>query len=247
MPRSWFDFGNIGAALAGSQPDNTELFQAITGVNLIDGLGRTLYMTQFNSGMAGWVTFNSAAALEPYLAGGGIGINPNIVGQSYTCVLDAGIVAGHTARLEKYLSLYDQHQLGIEIGYRIIGNPPNLQIGLNHRMRGRVTYRAIITIQHTLDIISILTEAGNIVLTGISMSTLPAGTEIQVKMVIDTNLGRYLRFMFNDRSLQVRNIALQEGTALVDGYYMAQIAALNSGTTSRSLRIGYVRLTRDEP
>jgi len=247
MGRGNKDFESAGYLLGNSTIDNADLVAMQLGVGLLDGLGRTVVFDTFGKGFGMWNFINSGVGVLPLLANAqrnGLG---TIYVPPYSVECDPKVAAGDISGISTSAYLGTQSRLGIEVGFIIGVNMPDLRVDVEFAPTNQAARLMRI----------VLSNNGNSVLLNTGASTQNVGTfisggintgsKIQMKLTGDWTLNKYQKLLVNENVIPVSTIPLGNSGAASLGGLVVKVYNVSYGAGSSKGFIGYVRLTKDEP
>ncbi len=247
MARGSNDFGNIGAAFAANQMDTADIQETLTGIGLLDGLGKTVYFDNFKNGLGGFAKLAEGAGVAPVLAD----VNENNIGGIYSPPYSAKCTTGDNVADKSSLVfravLRNQSKLGLEFGYTFISSTSDFDLNMDFWREGgsakKIGLRASIA-NNTLELATgaIWQSLGQFrsFLTG-------NVNRMQIKIVGDFETQMYKKLLVGEKSYDVNQYALGNSTfGNPTGLYI-KLAAVSYGAGSTPIYFGYFRLSKDEP
>ncbi len=247
MSRGTSDFGNINASFAVNQVDNSETQQMLTGIGLLDGLGKTVYFDSFSKGLGGWAKLTTGAGVAPAIAD----VNDNNIGgiyaPPYSAKLNPGVVLNDTSSLLLRSLLGVQQNVGVEFGFCFTSATSDFSLSFEYYKIGvaakKIGLRGSIK-NNTLELNNgaVWTSLGN-------FNTFLTGNYLRsaIKIVGDFVTLKYKKLLINEKSIAIDNYALgNSGLGQPGGSYL-NLGAVSYGAGTTSLYLGYFRLSKDEP
>ena len=247
MPRSWFDFGNVESLISGKQINNIELLQVLTGITLLDNLGQTKYYDFFTNGFGGWSTASSGAGTAPYLYDLGLVSAELPYHTGLNVLMNPGVVANDLSYFSKSVFLGKQTKVGLEVGYKMYANSPNLYIRKQYNPENYPAKEMNILVKHDTSELYVLSQSGNYVVYNFQKPVGITGVNTQIKVVGDYETGFYRKLLFNDNVFDVSAYDMLNLVGVPEGHCGEQLQAKSYGAGTGQIIVGYVRSTVDEP
>lgn len=241
------DFDSPDYSFGNTQIDASEINQTLLGMGFIDNLGRTVFFDRFLAGLGAWTKTNSGGGKAALIACSERSQLGNIYASPYSIEMDAGIVANGLCTLYTSSFLGIQQKIGVEFGYTITDNAPDLIGTLDFYPANGNKYQLYIQLAHhtnklLLRINNTVTDLGTL-FTG----ALNEGTRIQIKLTGDWLHNVYQRLIINEQVISISAYPLSTSTYPVVGGIRLAMQAKSYGAGSGALYVGYVRITKDEP
>ncbi len=247
MARGTSDFGNINASFSVNQVDNAETQQMLTGIGLLDGLGKTVYFDNFSKGLGGFAKLVTGAASSPAIAD----VNDNNIGgiyaPPYSAKLNPGVILNDASSLLFRSILGVQQNIGVEFGFCFTSATSDFQMSCEYYRLGgsakAMSIRGSIK-NNTLELLvgAAWTSLGNFntFLTGNTL-------RIAIKIVADFVTQKYKKLLIGEKSIDINAFTLgNSGLGQPGGSYL-HLDAVSYGAGTTSLYLGYFRLSKDEP
>ncbi len=247
MSRGTSDFASIGATFAVNQIDNSETQQMLTGIGLLDGLGKTVLFDSFSKGLGAWYKTAAGAGSVPVIAD----VNDNNIGgiyaPPYSAKLNPGLVLNDTSTLVLRAILGIQQNIGIEFGFCFTSATSDFLLSFEYYRIGgaakKIGLRGSIA-NNTLELNNgaVWTSLGN-------FNTFLTGNYLRsaIKIVGDFTTLKYKKLLINEKSIAINSYNLgNSGLGQPGGSYL-NLNGVSYGAGTTALYLGYFRLSKDEP
>lgn len=247
MPRGWFDFGNVESLLSGKQIDPTELLYQLTGIGLIDGLGKTMFFTNFENGLNGWYTHKSGDAKKPYIDIGGINGNLFSSISKNMIILNPGTLGSGECVMQKEYLVIEQKKLGLELGYSVVGKAPAMYVKMSYNYNGLSLRHVGVMIDFFKGTIDIDTTAGVVNIYNFPAYTYYGQMIQQLKIVGNFEKGEYVKLYFAEKLFDLSDYFMAYIPNAVKGNLYIKIHIYPTSLAAGEVYMYYVRLSKDEP
>lgn len=242
MPRGTPDYDNPEYALAAKISDPSMLALGTFGFCPIDSLGRWVWYDNFRNGLNAWYIGENGDGEVPYLSTDYPYVSPAAV------MLPSGAVLADESYLFRYTYYSDEPgTLGFEFSVRDHGNAGKIACYLTYSAAGGSNrYRMGIRINWSAQTLSFVDNTGEV---NVTMSADTWGDSIwfPIKIVGDFSTGYYKRLMIGDRFIDLSDYQMEEPVAAVSEAIVLYIASISLGVASKSVHLGHVLITTDEP
>lgn len=225
--------------------DPSRVADVLWGFSSLDGRGRIVYFDTFNNGLNGWRTQKTGAGILPALSNS-IGFTmfpPNCVS------LNPGTVSGDTSEMYRVMHLGKSQRIGIEAGFYFNAYvQPQLTIDYNPNQGN--PYYGRVRFENSLSAWQVLLNNGTGTYQTFNVPGVPPGSFgmfMQVKLVMDFSIGKYVRALIGDEFFDLSAISMSSSTSSYNGALIANVRNKSLGAGTNELLIGYVLITRDEP
>lgn len=243
MPRGTPDFGIPINQIASVNIDNGTLYQGLTGVRPIDGKGRIFWMDTFHQGPSGML-------LNPY----GDALAPSVETdvafiQGASLKIPVGTLAGGGfGKAYKKLIIPNQMKIGVEASIFIAFHTETryiLSIDCNY-IQNHSYYG---TIGWNISTGNIAIYQGGIwIIVGNLLDTIDYNIWLPMKIVIDVNLGKYVRCIIGGIEIDLSAYTCDDsGQEIINTCTAAILCYPTNNNVGRYGRVGYILITTDEP
>ncbi len=248
MARGTQDFGSIVSTIAANQIDTGEIGYLLSGVGLLDGLGRTVIFDNFRNGLGTWAIANTGSGVVPEVITAQYDSKGHMFVPPFDILFDGGVVAGGTSSIVRRFFLGSLGKVGFEAGISLAHTCADLIASIIYGLDGFTWYKAAVKISVKDGIITALNSAGVYqYITSISPDVANTEYPIQFKFVVDFNKGKYVRFLLGQIKYDISATAPQTIVSVDAGWPVISLSGTSRGVTYETVKLGYARITLDEP
>ncbi|MEW5992947.1 MAG: hypothetical protein AB1744_00940 [Candidatus Zixiibacteriota bacterium] len=247
MPRGYYDFGSIESLLGANQLDTGEIFHALTGVGLLDGLGRTFFFDSFRYGLGGWLLGSSGTGKTPTIIPADLLRSSDVYIPPFSAYFYTGVTSGDLSYFARDFYKPERQRIGLEFGVRLNGACSTYRVAMSEDFGGGYKKRWELRLDRINAVIKIETTSGWVDLCSYPIPVGSSVHSLQAKVVVDFETGRYRRVIIGDSSYAVGDLEMPAGYVGVEGVLGSQFIAVNPGISASAVTLGYVRYTVDEP
>jgi len=199
MPRSYHDFGNIESLLAANQVDLAEVFHVLTGVGLLDGLGRTLFFDNFSHGLSGWALGSYGTGVTPYIQIGDILYPADVYVPPVSVFFSGGTVRNDMSYAQRIFYSAEYHKVGLEMGIVIGANICDYQVTINLDRSPENHLLAQLRLYVPDGIFRITTPSGFVDVASFNLPTWNLPIKLPIKLVVDFVTAKYKKLIIADK------------------------------------------------
>ena len=241
MPRGLPDFYNPDYGVAGSSRDLNPLILATLGFNSVDGLGRVLYVDDFQSSINHWHVNHTGGGSDPVLSG-------DYADHGLTSLkCDPGAVAvDDTSYVRRDFVIEEVDKVGVEVSIYTEMATKRMEITFSKRF-GEVAYDCLVWVDGEFGEV-ILYDGVDYILIHEDDLLSNYYAWLTIKIVVDYNTGKYDRLIIGQKKYDISQYDLYTwDTGADDNRFMLELAAYSNGVGSNPGYFGHVILTVDEP
>jgi hypothetical protein len=206
-----------------------------------DRRGEVIWSSAFNDGGRGFTKTSSGAVGEAYLS------SDNVEHGGLVLVLLTDSNLFDFCRIEKAMRFPHRGGVGIELSAAVDKNCFTVWIFFI-LCDGTYQYEFILVYTHATGIITVLDSTGAYPVVGTCGLLYDDGyTYAQIKMVVDTSSGKYVKIMVNEHEFNARAIVGRRSNLVDNANLKAYIRVSTSVANFTQLRVSHVIITQNEP
>lgn len=240
MARGYSDYGNVVGAVAAKTLDLNQVVTALLGVTPTDGKGRLIWYDTFHSSMGAWT-----------MTGYGDGA-VGVIQQAYaevppsSALLDCGTLAGDgISKIDRKVHMPNPGKAGIEVSFLYLTASAEVKVLMIYT-DGTTGYHLQLMILPGTGEIQIHTGGdyltiGNIGFTG------GMGAWVTVKAVGDFTSHKFVRLIVGSQEFDISAYDMDTAIYTEANTLHVAISGFAWGTLTKSLYLGHVFVTVDEP